>query len=405
MAFVFQKQYPPEVEARMRSLYESLSEKDRRRFAAFEAERLGHGGIEYISGVLGCSKKTIENGLAELDDLADDPAAGRVRRPGGGRKERIAADPRLEENLTSLLDARTAGDPDDEETLFTDLSPRTLAEKVTDMGTPVSPHTIDAWLDELGMGLRKIQKTMAVGESPDRDAQFRRIEELMSLYWNRGNPVFSIDTKAKEHLGFLYRAGRVRSEAPQVAYDHDFSTLARGVVIPHGLFDVFENGHINLGLSHDTTEFACDSFRWYWNEFGRKAYPKATSILWLCDCGGSNAANKHLFKQDLQDLVNDIGIEIRVAHYPSYCSKYNPIERRFFSHVGRACQGFLFDTLETVVRLMKNTSTRAGLSATVNILEGAYETGRKASEEFKAAMPILFDALLGKWNYRAVPQQ
>ncbi len=143
----------------------------------------------------------------------------------------------------------------------------------------------------------------------------------MNLYWNGGNPVYSIDTKAKEHLGFLYRAGRVRSESPLLAFDHEFSTRATGVVISHGLYDVFENhGHINLGLSHDTTAFACDSFRWYWNEIGRKAYPKATSILWLCDCGGSNAANRYLFKQDLQDLVNDIGIEIRVAHYPRYCS-------------------------------------------------------------------------------------
>ena len=304
-----------------------------------------------------------------------------------------------------MLGVRTAGDPDDEETLFTDLSPQTLAEKVTDMGTPVSRHTVEAWFDRLGMGRRQIQKTMAGGESPDRDAQFQRIQELMDLHWNGGNPVFSIDTKAKEHLGSLYREGRVRSESPQVAFDHDFPSWATGVVIPHGIYDVFENrGHINLGLSHDTTQFACDSFRWYWSEIGCKAYPQATSILWLCDCGGSNAANKHLFKQDLQSLVNDLGVEIRVAHYPSYCSKYNPIERRFFAHVGRACQGFLFDTLATVVRLMKNTTTRTGLSATVNILEGIYETGRKASEDFKAAIPTLFDTLLGKWNYRAIPQ-
>ena len=127
------------------------------------------------------------------------------------------------------------------------------------------------------------------------------------------------------------------------------------MIIPHGIYDLARNrGHINIGLSHDTSQFACDSFRWYWNRIGQRCYPDATSILLLCDCGGSNSAAQYLFKQDLQDLVNDLGIEIRVAHYPSYCSKFNPIERRFFPHVARACQGMLFDTLDTVVRLMRN---------------------------------------------------
>ena len=136
----------------------------------------------------------------------------------------------------------------------------------------------------------------------------------------------------------------------------------------------------------------------------RRGCPAATSILWLCDCGGSNSATQYLFKQDLQNLVNAIGIEIRVAHYPSYCSKYNPIERRFFPHVGRACQGMLFDTLDTVVRLMKKTSTTTGLWATVNVIRRVYETGRKVAADFKKTMTILFDDTLPRWNYRAVPQ-
>ena len=217
--------------------------------------------------------------------------------------------------------------------------------------------------------------------------------------------MFSLDTKAKEHLGQLFRKGRVWTQRAFQAFDHDFPSWATGVVIPHGIYDLVRNrGHINIGLSHDTSQFACDSFRWYWNRIGRQCYPNAASILLLCDCGGSNSAAQYLFKHDLQRLVNDLGIEIRVAHYPSYCSKYNPIERRFFPHVTRACQGMLFDTLDTVVGLMRKASTTTGLQTTVNVIRRAYEIGRKVADAFKTAMPILFDNLLPKWNYIAQPQ-
>ena len=165
-----------------------------------------------------------------------------------------------------------------------------------------------------------------------------------------------------------------------------------------------DNPIITPGLSHDTSLFACDSFRWYWNRIGQRCYPHATSILLLCDCGGSNSAAQYLFKRDLQDLVNDLGIGIRVAHYPSYCSKFNPIERRFFPHVARACQGMLFDTLDTAVRLMRKASTATGLHTTVNVIRRVYETGRQVADHFKATMTILFDDLLPKWNYVATPQ-
>ena len=304
-----------------------------------------------------------------------------------------------------MLQVRTAGDPDDEEIVWTDLSPRQIADVATGLGTPISPTPVRDWLDDLGLSRRQIAKTLEGGQSPHRNAQFERIFDLQIAYFDAGNPLFSIDTKAKEHLGQLFRAGRVRTEQPVRAFDHDFPSWAKGVIIPHGIYDLTDNlGHINIGLSHDTSLFACDSFRRYWNQIGRRRYPAATSILWLCDCGGSNAANQHLFKHDLQQLVNELGIEIRVAHYPSYCSKYNPIERRFFPHVGRACQGMLFDTLDTVVRLMRRASTTTGLRTTISVIRKAYETGRKVARDFKQTMTIQFDDILPQWNYRAVPQ-
>ena len=299
-----------------------------------------------------------------------------------------------------MLEVRTAGDPDDEDVAWTDFSPRQIADLMTKMGTPVSAPVVRDWLEDQGLGLHKIVKDLAGGEHPDRNAQFERILDYQVEYFDADNPVFSIDTKAKEHLGELYRQGRVRTQRAFRAFDHDFPRWATGVVIPHGIYDLTRHcGHLNLGLSHDTSAFACDSFRWYWKRIGQRCYPAATSILWLCDGGGSNSATQYLFKQDLQNLVNEIGIEIRVAHYPSYCSKYNPIERRFFPHVGRACQGRLFDTLETVVHLMRKTSTTTGLWATVNVIRRAYETGRQVAADFKENMTILFDDILPKWNY------
>ena len=177
------------------------------------------------------------------------------------------------------------------------------------------------------------------------------------------------------------------------------------MIIPHGIFDPQKNsGHLNIGLSHDTSEFACDSFRWFWNRIGKQRYPDATSILLTCDGGGSNSATKYIFKHDLERPSESIGMEIRIAHYPPYCSKYNPIERRFFPPVGRDCTGMLFDSLATVVSLMRGTKTREGLFATVNVIKRAYEIGRKATEEMKSQLKIAYDKILPKWHYVASPQ-
>jgi len=324
---------------------------------------------------------------------------------GAAGKKKVASQPELERNLESLLETRTAGDPDEPDVRWTDLSPARIAAVVGAMGTPVSAPVARDWLEAQGLGRHQIEKTLPGGHSPDRDAQFQRIAELKTAYAAAGNPVFSMDTKAKEHLGQLFRKGRAWSTHAFQALDHDFPSWATGVIIPHGIYDLARNrGHLNIGLSHDTSAFACDSLRWYWNQIGQRCYPNATSILLLCDCGGSNAAGQYLFKQDLQQLVNDLGREIRVAHYPSYCSKYNPIERRFFPHVARACQGMLFDTVDTVVRLMRKASTATGLHTTVNVIRRVYAIGRKVAADFKARMRIAFDDLLPQWNYVAQPQ-
>lgn len=246
---------------------------------------------------------------------------------------------------------------------------------------------------------------MTLKEVAYRNEQFEKIAELREEYEDAGNPVMSADTKKKENIGNFYRDGFLYTTGEVRTYDHDFKSYADGVVIPHAIYDVQQNtGFINIGTSRDTSQFACDSIRNWWLQQGQFDYPCATSILLLCDGGGSNSSNAYIFKQELQALVNDIGIEIRIAHYPPYCSKYNPVEHRLFSHVTRACQGVVFKSVEVVRQLIANTTTQAGLSVTVDVLDQVYETGRKAAADFKETMTIVFDDLLPKWNYTAVPQ-
>ena len=214
-----------------------------------------------------------------------------------------------------------------------------------------------------------------------------------------------MDTKAKEHLGRLFRAARVRCSQAFQAFDHDFPSWADGVIIPHGIYDQVRNrGHVNLGLSHDTSEFACDSLEWYWNRIGKQCYPDAGSMLLLFDCGGSNAANTYIFEHYLQQLADRIGMTIRVAHYPSYCSKYHKIERRLFPHITRTCTGMLFDSLDAVTQLMRKATTSTSLKTTVNFIRRAYEIGQNATDQIKQNLKIVFDRLLPKWNYTAIPQ-
>jgi Rhodopirellula transposase DDE domain len=188
-------------------------------------------------------------------------------------------------------------------------------------------------------------------------------------------------------------------------FDHDFPSLAIGVVIPHGLYDLNDNiGFIQIGTSHDTSEFACDSIRYWWNNYGKNRYKLATSILLLCDGGGSNSSRHYVFKEALQELVNEIGIEIRITHYPPYTSKYNPIEHRLFPHISRVCKGVIFDSVNTVSELMAKATTQKGLKVFTTIIDKTYQTGKKVAEGFKETMEIFFDDFLPQWNYTAKPQ-
>ena len=312
----------------------------------------------------------------------------------------------MAENFLKVIENHTAGDPMRGDIKWTNMSRRQIAERMGALGTPVSRDVVSQLLRQHGYRRRKAQKKKTMGHHRDRNAQFEKIARLRKKYLKAGLPVISIDTKKKELLGDFYREGRIDAQAMIETNDHDFSSTGSGVVIPHGVYDVGRNrGFLHLNTSHDTSELACDSIAAWWDEHGRVEYPGAKKILVLCDGGGSNSATRYVFKEELQKLALRLGVEIRVAHYPPYCSKYNPIEHRLFPHVTRACRGVIFRTLETARYYMAKASTQTGLTVTVTMLEKVYETGRKCAEGFKESMTIAFDKVLPKWNYRAIPSK
>ena len=321
----------------------------------------------------------------------------------GGRKSASVALPELDNNFVEVMGEHTVGDPMSD-VIWTSLTQQEIADGLGQMGTPVSTEVVRQLLDSFDFSKRKAQKSVTMGTYPYRNEQFEYISELKEEYLQAGEPVISMDTKKKEMLGNFFRLGHLYTNGILKTLAHDFASHSDGMVIPHGLYDLRRNmGHITLGRSHDTSEFSCDCFFNWWRRYGMRAYPNASEILLFCDCGGSNNYRHHIFKEDLQRLVNRIEIPIRIAHYPPYCSKYNPIEHRLFPHGTRACQGIVFQTLEIIKQFIRKTCTRTGLRVTLNVLDREYKTERKATPEFLEAYPILFDEYLTDLNYTAVP--
>ena len=400
--------YSPEIEQTMKAYYDTLSEKDKRRYAGVEAIKLGRGGLAYIIRILGCSRKTVVKGIKELRKMSPgSKGKKRIRKAGGGRKRYDETYPEIDEQFLEVLKYDTAGDPMDETVRWTNLRPWEIAQRLAGRSEiKVSRTVVKKLLKKHNYRRRKALKKQTMKNVPNRNEQFENIARKIAEYEATGNPIMSMDTKKKEQLGNFYRDGHLYTLEQLLTFDHDFSSFAQGVVIPHGLYDLKQNiGYLNLGISKETSEFACDCIRKWWYNRGQYDYPQATSILILCDGGGSNSSRHYIFKQDLQLLVDELGIEIRIAHYPPYTSKYNPIEHRLFPHVTRACQGVIFTSIELVKELIEKTKTSTGLKVTVQIIDKVYALRRKVADDFKETMKIVFDAYLPQWNYTAVPNR
>ena len=312
--------------------------------------------------------------------------------------------PGIDDAFLQIVDPHTAGDPDQDSVLWTNLSRAKIAADLLRRGFRVSVAVVSQLLQRHRLGLRKACKSLPLGRHVQQDRQFEIIASQRAAFMNSPNPIVSMDTKHKEFLGLLFRQGRLYTQKAKKALDHDFPSSALGVIYPHGFYDVKRNvGHLNLGLSHDTSRFACDSLGFWWETQGGLAHPDAEGMLLLCDGGGSNASNRYGFKYYLERLATRIGMEIRVAHYPPYCSKYNPIEHRFFPHVTRACQGLLLSSTEVTSKAMARASTKQGLKTTVHVLAGDYPLKEGYPDDYPETMKIRFDEELPTWNYRAIP--
>jgi len=396
------QRYARQVEKHMRVLYRSLSEKDRRRYAAVEAEKLGYGGLAYVSELFGCDPDTIRKGKADVDALPSDEADGRIRKKGG-RKTASEAEPEVVETLRERIEVHTAGSAVQPGELWTNRSLRQLSEDLTIDGFSLSPNTIDRLLrEELGLGRRQAVKEVSLGDHPCRNDQFERIATLKGHFLKQGWPVISIDTKKKEILGDFFRPRYGRTDGLVRVFDHDFPGYGSGKVIPYGVYDLTANeGFMLLATGSDTGELACDAIRRWWYRLGYCRYEGVPYLLALADSGGSNGYRVPLFRERLCQLACRIGVSIRVAHLPPYCSKYNPIDHRLFCHLSRSLRGIVCHSIDIIRDAFKATTTSTGLHVVVEVARRVYQKGIKAATAFLKHETTQRDLELPQFNYVA----
>ncbi|MDZ7900423.1 MAG: ISAzo13 family transposase [Arcicella sp.] len=303
-----------------------------------------------------------------------------------------------------MVKDNTAGSPMDTNLRWTNLTPNNFVKSYAEKGVKTSSFIIKQLLKKKGFGKRKLSKKGTIKDVCNRDSQFKYITAKKEEFKEKKLPILSIDTKKKEFIGNFYRDGKCYCQAPLIVYDHDFPSLADGVLIPHGIFDLTQNkGYISIGQSKDTSEFLVDNIKYHWQNNIQKDYQNAREMLLLMDGGGSNSCLHYIVKEDLQKLANELKMTINIAHYPAYCSKYNPIEHLLFPHIQRAWKGVVFKNYQIVKELIEKTTTKTGLKVVAWINEKVYKTGRKYAENFKENMTITFDEIIPKWNYVIKP--
>jgi Rhodopirellula transposase DDE domain len=300
-----------------------------------------------------------------------------------------------------LLEQHKAGSPTQPNVYWISLKPKAIAALMLQLhGVEVSNGFVKRQLAFLGYKYRKISKNLATGSYAQRDAQFQIIFTIV-LAMSLESPVLSIDCKKKERLGTLYRDGKSYCIGQKQAYDHDYSHLGQGKVVPHGIYDIQQNkGFVSIGNSSETAEFIIDNLRWYWFNYGIHQYPKATNLLLLCDAGGGNSYRHHAFKKELLALAAEIGINIIVVHYPPYASKWNPIEHRLFAQIHQTLQGEMFESYEQVKVLIETTKTDTGLTVIARINLKSYEKGKKTDPICSKDKRIIYHPQIPELNYR-----
>ena len=389
------------------ALLPALNERGRRLAVAAEARALGYGGVAKVARASGVSASTIWRGLRELRKPGRRLDASQVRRAGGGRKRLLDTEPRLAVDLDSLVEPATRGDPESP-LRWTCKSLRVLAKQLQAMGHPISYPTVGALLRQAGYSLQANQKAKEGAHHPDRNAQFEYICREIRRQQSSGQPAISVDTKKKELVGDFKNAGREwRPQGkPQRVRVHDFLLPAKGKAIPYGVYDLTRNaGWVSVGIDHDTAAFAVNSIRRWWRTMGRRAYPRARTLLITADSGGSNGARTRLWKWELQRLATDTGLSISVRHLPPGTSKWNKIEHRLFSFISRNWRGRPLVSLAAIVSLIAATRTHTGLRVRCELDPRRYPEGEKISDAQMSSLHIERARFHGDWNYTIHPKQ
>jgi hypothetical protein len=392
------------LEARQAAILPCLDERQRRLFAAAEARAAGHGGIAAVSRVTRIAASTIGRGLRELDaPLMSRP--GRVRRPGGGRKSLTETNPGLLDDLNALVEPDARGDPISP-LRWTCKSLRRLAKELVNLGHKVSHTVVGELLKKQKFSLQANSKTREGADNPDRDAQFRFINEAVKTGLAENQPVISVDTKKKELVGDFKNAGREwrpRGDPEEVRV-HDFLIKELGRAVPYGIYDLAANaGWVAVGVDNDTAAFAVQTIRRWWREVGQMRYPLAQRLIITADGGGSNGSRVRLWKLELQRLADELGLSIEVHHLPPGTSKWNKIEHRLFSFITQNWRAKPLISYRVIVELIGATTTQTGLTVRCELDDKTYPKAILVSDEQMRSLNIQRDDFHGEWNYTLAP--
>lgn len=390
------------------SLSGVLNERSRRVWAATEARSLGRGGIAAVVVATGMSSATVHKGIRELKaaEAGEEVlSTERIRSKGGGRKRAHDRQPELIKALERLVESTTRGDPESP-LRWTCKSTYKLATELKRQGFQIGPRTVARELKERNFNLQANRKTREGDSHPDRDAQFRYINDQVLRFQRRGQPVVSVDTKKKELVGQYKNVGRewLPKGQPVEVWVHDFPDPKMKKAIPYGVYDVTHNeGWVSLGIDHDTARFAAATIQRWWKKMGKRRYPNAKKLLITADCGGSNSSRTRLWKVALQKLADPLGLRLEVCHFPPGTSKWNKIEHRMFCHITQNWRGRPLVSYAAIVQLIGSTKTDRGLRIRAEVDENEYPTKEKITPEQMARVRLRPATFHGEWNYAVLP--
>jgi len=376
-------------------------------WAAAETSVIGPGGCQLLASVTGIAAQTISARRCQmrLTKTAQAGSLTRRRAHSTGRKLTEVNDPEIEPALQQMLSEEIAGDPMSLQRWVLS-STRNLSRRLAEQGHQVGYRTVARLLRKMGYSLQAAKRRQAGAEHPDRDKQFKHIASLKVQFLDQALPVISIDTKKKELIGDYRPEGKSWRRQPIEVEDSFFASYAKCIAVPFGIYDVAKNvGHVTIGTSGNTAEFAVNCLVRWWKHHGRSAYTSADRLLILADGGGSNGYNLRAWKMDLQEKLCDaFGLRVTLCHYPPACSKWNPIEYRLFSHISLNWAGQPLRSLDVMLAFIRGTTTTAGLKVEAYRDEQIYRNGRKVTEEKMKGLALSEDDICPRWNYTLAPR-